>query len=270
MRYLTASLIVTCVVCLPLARVRAQARQAGRGKAQAAAARRQQNETLRKLGALLERDWKDRPEWAEMAAAALQGNMGPGRGWWKPQAQRYSWDWLQKTFDADDDGVIRRQEAPGMEAYLTRLDQNKDQLLTPRDLVDQGPGFSRESMMAQMLFQRFDRDSNGKLTPEELKSFFEGADRDKAGFLTLADLQSGLKPPPPKGKSSGQAEYQPGRDRLHDLHMVLSGQLGSLENGPQINQPAPELTLEQQGSDKKVSLKSLRGKPLVLIFGSFT
>ena len=52
--------------------------------------------------------------------------------------------------------------------------------------------------------------------------------------------------------------------------MLLTGQMGSLEDGPLLNDPAPDFTLKVQDGDKKVTLSELKGKPVVLIFGSFT
>ena len=59
-----------------------------------------------RLGQLLEQDWKERPEWAEMAAQILQNEpMVLGKGWYKGSQSRYGWKWLIETFpDETGDG----------------------------------------------------------------------------------------------------------------------------------------------------------------------
>ena len=67
---------------------------------------------LSKLGDLMERDWSDRPEWAEMAVAILKGEgLGSGSGWFTGSKRRHDWNWLVATFaEAAADGRIGRKE----------------------------------------------------------------------------------------------------------------------------------------------------------------
>ncbi|MFM2095576.1 MAG: hypothetical protein RIS70_2700, partial [Planctomycetota bacterium] len=47
-------------------------------------------QSMRKLGSLLEEDWKAPPEWGQEAIAILKGDgMRPGVGWWKAPEKRY-------------------------------------------------------------------------------------------------------------------------------------------------------------------------------------
>ena len=95
-------------------------------------------ENMQSLGEMLEEDWQDRPEWGEMAVAILKNDfMRPGSGWWKPSAKRFDWNWLSEHFDANNDGNVGREEFP---SDVTRADQ---------------------------LFERLDRDNDGKLMPAD-------------------------------------------------------------------------------------------------------
>ena len=95
-------------------------------------------ENMQSLGEMLEEDWQDRPEWGEMAVAILKNDfMRPGSGWWKPSSKRFDWNWLSERFDANNDGNVGREEFP---VDVTRADQ---------------------------LFERLDRDNDGKLMPAD-------------------------------------------------------------------------------------------------------
>jgi hypothetical protein len=123
---------------------------------------------------------------------------------------------------------------------------------------------------------------DGALTRKDFKGppeWFDRLDRDGKGRLTAADfdwsrrLPSWMmppkgrpKPPPPKGKASSG---MPSRWVL--LRGVLSGELGSLWEGPSLGQMAPDFKLSTHDGERTVALRDYRGKkPVVLIFGSFT
>ena len=55
------------------------------------------------------------------------------------------------------------------------------------------------------------------------------------------------------------------------LKGVLTGELGSLKEGPAIGDKAPDFELETQDGERFYRLSRFRTeKPVVLIFGSFT
>ena len=137
------------------------------------------------LGEMLEEDWKDRPEWGDMAVAILKDDfMRPGSGWWKPSAMRYDWNWLSTSFDANKDGKVERDELPSdvekPEQLFERLDRDNDgqthaaRISTtppePRDDV-MNIGAMKDKMSNQ-LFGRLDTNSNGRVTMDELAEFF--------------------------------------------------------------------------------------------------
>ncbi len=51
----------------------------------------------------------------------------------------------------------------------------------------------------------------------------------------------------------------------------MAGEIGSLQEGPGLNEPAPDFELKPLGGGEPVRLsKRLGGKPIVLVFGNFT
>lgn len=222
----------------------------------------------RLLGEHLERGWKDRPEWGEMAVAILKREaLGPGKGWWKPPGNLYGFDWLLERCDLSGDGLIQKGEWTGAGPDFERLDRDEDGEVSPADF-----DWSRESprhSAAAFLFQHLDRDSNGRITHEELRRFFEEADRGSLGFVSREDLESALAEDPPERGSGPRGRSEPPASML--LSMLFAGQLGSLNEGPRPGTPAPEIHLKTQDGESSYRLSDSRGRrPVVLIFGSFT
>lgn len=228
-----------------------------------------------RLGELIERDWKDRPEWADMATALLKGEpMRMGMGWWKPSAQRHGWEWLRQQCDADGDGIVEATELPaGLpdagEAFA-RLDRDRDGRLSADDFDWSARSrYRRDGSLAGELFYRMDRDSNGRVTFEEIQDFFERGNRDGLGYLTPEDLRLALEDPPSPASKEPPAPPSP-PDPIDDLRMLLNGEFGWLEPGPGLGDLAPDFTLPTHDGKQTVTLSALRGKPVVLVFGSFT
>ncbi len=215
------------------------------------------------------------PEAAEMALAILAGKgAGPGAGWFHPGQSRYDWSWLAARLDADRDGVISRQEFKGPRALFERLDRDGDGQLTRSDL-DWSPNspLARQAQMATMLFRRGDTDTNGRLSREEWGALFEQAARGK-DHLTPEDLRALMFPPMrrPQQRPAGKAPAGAGMpSRWLLLKAMLSGEIGSMCEGPALGERAPAFRLPTQDGKRTLSLADYRGKkPVVLIFGSFT
>jgi hypothetical protein len=209
------------------------------------------------------------PEIVEMLTAIANGSqMGPGEGWFHGGQSRYGWRWLAARHHVDKDGTITREEFQGPAELFERLDRNRDGVLTAADFdwSDRSP-FLREQMMAGQWFRLFDADSNGRISQKEWADFFARAANGK-DHVTADDLRAALFPPMPR-KSSG-----PPNDGPAPLVLalgLLSGELGSMWEGPSVGQRAPDFTLASQDGKRKIRLADYRGKkPVVLIFGSFT
>jgi hypothetical protein len=221
---------------------------------------------------LIERDWKDRPEWAAMAVAVLKGDaLGPGRGWFGPAQTRYDWEWLRTHFDQDGDGRVSKNELPDSATFFARLDRDGNGSVTQGDLDWSTP--RRSSGLASELFVRLDIDSNGRVSREEFDHFFKHADSDGLSFLTVEDLSGALMDPsesePEENEKPSSSPHGP--NAVDFLQMLLTEQLGVLESGPQLDEVAPDFALPKHDDGKLIRLSDERAlRPVVLIFGSFT
>jgi hypothetical protein len=239
-------------------------------------------ELAARLGHLLEQDWKDRPEWATMAALILKNEpMGHGKGWFTGAKSRYGWTWLAETFPEESaDHKIDRDEIPQLaEADFERLDRNNDDAISEHDFDwSQGNPMMSGFSPSDMVFDQLDHDFNGRLTREEVLQFFDKAG-DGFDFLTMEDLRRGLDLKMPD--RSGGLGRKPTDQRWLFMTRLLNGEPGSLTSGPNLEDEAPELNLplvahnEDRSkltlTEQFVELKQFRGKkPVVLIFGSFT
>jgi EF hand len=74
-----------------------------------------------------------RPESVAMIDAILEGQMGPGQGWFQPGQTRLGWKWLASRMDADGDGQVTSEEFLGSADFFKRLDRDGDGVLTPAD-----------------------------------------------------------------------------------------------------------------------------------------
>lgn len=227
----------------------------------------------KKFGELLAKDWKNRPEWADMLIVLLKGDdMGPGAGWFKPSEKRYDWKWISERFDADSDGSISPEELgvkdPASDQFFSRLDRDNDGVLKAADF----DYFSRQpatpaQMMSQSLATLVDSDTNGRITPEELSAFLKRADADKTGFITTEDMSREFTRMFAERESGPNDMPRP--DRM--LPMFFKGELGLLESGPSLGETAPDFTLPTHDGSSSVTLSQSQGKkPVILIFGSFT
>jgi len=207
------------------------------------------------------------PEIMEMLWALARGSkMGPGEGWFHAGQSRYSWNWLAARSDADKNGRITREEFQGPAELFDRLDRNGDGVLTKEDLdwSARSP-FLRQMRTTSQWFGCIDTNSNGRISREEWQAFFARAAKGK-DHLTREDLGAALNPPVPPEKSSGDEPSV-----LALIRGLLSGELGSMQEGPDIDEPAPDFTLRTQDGKREVRLSDFHGKkPVVLVFGSFT
>jgi Ca2+-binding EF-hand superfamily protein len=222
------------------------------------------------LAEMLASDWKDRPEWAEMLITMLAGQeMGPGAGWYQRSQKKHDWEWFYAKFDINQDGHVARDElsidAPYAELLFPRLDRDNDGRLLSADfdyLGRQQP--TPPQMLSQFLSSVLDADSNGRISPEELQSLLTRADKDKTGFLTGEDLYGEFS----RAFSNAGGDDMPSPDEM--LSMFFRGELGVWDAGPKLGDEAPDFTLPTHDGSQTITLSASRGKPVILIFGSFT
>jgi hypothetical protein len=206
-------------------------------------------------------------DFALMLRAVLSGSMmGPGDGWFKPAQSRYDWKWLAERFDTEHKGKISSQDWNAPAALFARLDRDRNGVLAPDDLdwSSKSPYWKQRSQADQWL-RRVGVDSDGKLSREDWNKLFEKYAQGKE-FLTDDDVRAFLNPPSPPPQFN-MPDF-PSKAVL--FKGLLSGELGSPCEGPKIGDQAPDFKLFTHDGHKLVSLSDYRGKPVVLIFGSFT
>ncbi|MFI5459092.1 MAG: deiodinase family protein [Isosphaerales bacterium] len=222
-----------------------------------------------RLSEALRDAWPDRPEWLDMYTDIIQGSqLGPTDGWFRRAVAqtRFGWDAARKRFDRDGDGRISRKEFPGPDADFVRLDRDHDRALTETDF-DFSPHALTISPGA-ILFFRADRDSNGKVTRDELDAYFKHCDSGDQGFLSLSDLQEAFRMPATRPAPAG-ARSGPSKETL--IRGLFGQELGSLQPGPALGELVPDFTLKTNDAKTEVTLSKLVGpKPVVLVFGNFT
>lgn len=217
----------------------------------------------------LARVWPNHPEWVAMLVDILEGSrLGPGDGWFKKAVSQTRFDWksTRERFDRDHDGAISLSEFGDVESDFRRLDRDGDRKLTEADF-----NFSAHALAASpgmIVFYRADRNGDGRVTHEEIEAFFKKADSGDAGFLSLADLQRSIDPPPSRSESRSS---DTGPTRLTLVRGLLRQEIGSLQSGPKLDESAPDFTLKTVDGKREITLSQTIGeKPVVLIFGNFT
>jgi hypothetical protein len=237
-------------------------------------------EHMKSLGTMLDEDWKNRPEWGDMAVAIMKGDyMRPNVGWWKPGAKRYDWPWLRERYDANKDDKVIRDEFPNdllqADKQFERLDRDRDGQLAAADFDYSESLADKMASMSNQLFNRIDKDSNGQITLDEMATFFLVADKEELGFLTPEDLRFAIDAPTPinpVGKEAMEKRASAGPSTPADaMRLFLHSELGWFGSGPQLDDAAPDFTLPTHDRKAVVKLSDSFGKrPVVLVFGSFT
>jgi hypothetical protein len=207
-----------------------------------------------------------RVEIVEMLSALAHGQPpDAGKGWFHDGQSRYGWQWLAERYDANDDGEITPDEFPPEAAdLLATLDRDGDGKIKAGDLdwSSKSP-YVQQMTQTRRLFGPIDRDRNGHVTKEEWSDFFDRAALDAAS-ITPADLQAALFPPPAPGSDDDPSP-------LGLLTGFVTGELGSISEGPKVGGQAPDFELSDHKHERRIRLAPLyEKKPVVLIFGSFT
>lgn len=215
------------------------------------------------------------PEAVEMFVSILKNGaeMGPGSAWFHPSTSRYGWSWLAPRMDANGDGGIIIDEFLGSPRLFNRLDRDGDGAITAEDLDWTGKSvFLQTKAYVRGRFAAFDRNANGRISREEWEKVFDAMAKGK-NFLAAEDLIDVLypqaRPAPRESKPGRTPPDMPSRWTL--LKGLFSGEIGSMTEGPNVGEPAPDFTLTTVDEEKQISLADFKGKkPVVLIFGSFT
>jgi hypothetical protein len=193
-------------------------------------------------------------------------DMGPGDGWFKPGEARYSWQWLSARHGGKD--KIAAKEFDGPPDLFARLDRDRDGFLTASDFdwSERSP-YNRQMSQAQQWLRQ--RSTDGKLTRDEWDELFKQLAQGKP-YLDADDVRALLNPPAPPGGQRRPNEKPPSKALL--IQGLLSGEVGSIFEGPRLGQKAPDFTLPTHDGKKTITLSNYfkQHKPVVLVFGSFT
>ncbi len=206
-------------------------------------------------------------EAVEMLSAITHGgDMGPNSAWFHPAQSRYGWPWLARRCGKNGDGKIRFEEFAGPSELFDRLDRDGDGVLTAADFdwSERSP-YVRQLMTAGQMLRAIGADNGGKITHENWDKAFERMAKGK-GFVTPEDLRGRMFPPPERWKGAPPVEPTP----MVLLKGLLDGDIGSPFAGPDVGWRAPEFRLKTYDGKREIALSQLRGKPVVLVFGSFT
>jgi len=207
------------------------------------------------------------PEGARMLMAILRGSrMGPGEGWFGPAESRYSWDWLAARHGVDAEAGIARERFQGSDELFAILDRNRDGTIRPGDLdwSDSNP-YVQLSSALNRIFRRLDTDGSGALSRDDWNRLYDGA-AGPEGDLSADEFAARLLEGEGGGFTPGDA---PTTEML--LKGLFAGEIGSMEAGPKVGDPAPRFRLREVRGEGSRTIDDLLGeKPLVLVFGNFT
>lgn len=209
---------------------------------------------------------KRMPEAIEMYLIIAKGGQLDGDGgWFHPAANRFSWERLVAHVGGEPDQPLTKEKFSGTERIFEQLDRDHDGMLTGFDLdwSDSNP-WVRQSYMINRIFRRIDPNGDGLLSPEEWQKYFERVSKEgqPMRFEQLRDAWL----PPAGGFVPGDA---PSKEML--IKGFLEGELGSLKEGPLLDELAPDFTVKSLSGKETVKLSEKLGKkPVVLVFGNFT
>ncbi len=226
---------------------------------------------------------KQPPEGMRMLISILRGSrMGAGDGWFGPAQTRFTWQWLAKLHGVDPDkGSISKQVFRGNDVQFALLDRDKDGRITADDLDwSENSQYAQKTAFARNWFRKIDTEGNGELTKEDMAKFFDSIAKGKSAvtFDEFRDalLQGGSRGFTRRGGSGGGSRTSGGSRQSDSMRAVLvrglfAGEIGSLNEGPQVEQPAPNFSLKTIDGKETVELSKVIGKkPVVLVFGNYT
>jgi hypothetical protein len=206
------------------------------------------------------------PESVKMLLAIMKGTMRSTRdGWFGPAQQRYGWQWLAERHGLSPEAGLDEKTFLGKPDWFRRLDRDRNGRVTPQDLdwSEESPWVQRASQLYR-LFRRIESSGDGKLTREEWIAFFDKAVKDQPE-LTSDDFRDAML----GVGSAGSLGEMPPQDVM--LRSLFANELGSLHEGPKLNEAAPDFTLKTHDGRSTVRLADLIGKkPVVLTFGNYT
>jgi len=207
------------------------------------------------------------PEWFVKVVDIAFGD--PMRGGSSPLAvskSRYDWPWLARRHDLKPTAPLPRDRFRGPTDLFDRLDRDGNDTLEAADFdwSERSP-FLQQQALTNAVFGRLDADRDQAVSAEEWEAVFARAAGGK-GTLTPDELRKVLFATP-----AGRRPTVVPPTRIGRLAGLMTGELGSVQEGPDPGDAAPDFALRTPDGNRTVKLSEFRGrKPVVLIFGSFT
>lgn len=230
-------------------------------------------ETFGKSLAELEQQYEGKlaeaPEAVRMLIDISHGSqMLPGEGWFGPARSKYSLDWLLAQHQSEMGKPLAADDFRGLPHWLARIDRNKDGMVTPDDLdwSDRNPWVQRANVVTRF-FRRMDPDADGLVSEGEWNGFFRRVAQGQDA-ITSDDLIDALL-----AGTGGPSGFAPGDEPSRNvlLRGLIAGEIGSLKEGPNVGDTAPDFDLKTHDGRESIRLVDLLGKqPIVLTFGNFT
>lgn len=206
------------------------------------------------------------PEAVAMYLVIVRGGQLDGsNGWFGPAETRFDWSWLAKRNGVAADESLAKEQFTGDESTFRTLDRDRDGMISATDLdwSDNNP-WVRQSYMIGRIFRRIEPGGNGNLTKEEWLEFFNKV-AGEGNSIRVDQLRDALIPP---GNSFSPGD-EPRKETL--IKGLMAGEIGSLQEGPDVDQAAPDFELRPLGGGERIRLSDHIGtKPVVLVFGNFT
>lgn len=207
------------------------------------------------------------PEGIRMYLAIVKGSrMGAGEGWFGPAATRYSWEWLAERCGVEGNQRVARENFRGPAEWFDRLDRNRDGRISRDDLDwSENNPWVEHAYVVNRLFRKMNSTGDGRLTREQWLAFFDAASQGKES-LTSSELRDYWLAGMGGSFLPGDA---PSKEIL--LRGLFAGEVGSMQEGPQVGDAAPDFQLKTPDGARTIRLAETIGpKPVVLVFGNFT
>jgi thiol-disulfide isomerase/thioredoxin len=187
-------------------------------------------------------------------------------GWFGPAKSRYQFATLQSLWGNPTNDAYEVEQMKSSHRHAKRLDRNRDGKIQVDDFdwSDKHP-WVEASYLTNRFFRRIDGNGDGQVSPAEWNQYYAKVvgEQELMDFQNFRDtLLAGFG----GGFVTGDS---PTVEQL--LRGLADGDIGSLHEGPAIDQTAPDFTLPRVGSTETITLSSHFGeRPTVLVFGNYT
>src|SRR5262249_43942431 len=152
----------------------------------------------------------------------------------------------------------------GPAALFDRLDRDKDGVLRSDDFDwSDFNMYAMQSRMIGFLYHRVNVAGDGRLTRQEGLKVFDGAGRRK-DHDTPDNLRDALMTRPQSAGAPPPAAAPDGPTPEVLVRGLFRGEIGSMNEGPKLNDPAPDFTLKTFDGKQTIRLSDVVGKKPVV------